>query len=250
MKTDYHIHTEYSWDSSLKAADLIAKAISLNYSAIAITEHLDLLPAEMLECGVPAFAKYLRDLRSLAEPAAGKGLRVIAGIEVGDYQRVHSYAAAVLERLRPDLVLGAVHFLADGTNVAIPLRQALSSAQVQDYYRQNLKLVRCCKIDVLAHLGVYKRYYQNVPDETRYLGILRDIFQAMIERGIALELNFSGLRKPYGRVLPEPDQLELYRALGGELITFGSDAHRLDHFDDHLADLPAALGQAPFRLPL
>ena len=249
MKTDYHIHTEYSWDSALKASDLIAKAIAMKYRSIAITEHLDLLPSEMLESGVPAFAKYLRELRLLAEAAAEQGLRVIAGIEVGDYQRVRSYATSVLERLLPELVLGAVHFLADGTNIAIPLRQPLTPAQISDYYRQNLKLVQSCEIDVLAHLGVYKRYYRFVPDETRYLGMLRDIFQIMIERGIALEVNYSGLRKPYGRLLPEAEQLNLYRSLGGELITLGSDAHRLDHFDDHYAELPPELSQAPFRLP-
>ena len=51
MKFDYHIHTEDSYDSSIKAVDLIKRAIQLNYNEIAITEHLDLLPLEIKKYG-------------------------------------------------------------------------------------------------------------------------------------------------------------------------------------------------------
>ncbi|MBM4403650.1 MAG: PHP domain-containing protein, partial [Candidatus Cloacimonetes bacterium] len=45
-KTDYHIHAEYSIDSSIKARELIQLARELGYKTLAFTEHLDLLPWE------------------------------------------------------------------------------------------------------------------------------------------------------------------------------------------------------------
>ncbi len=250
MKADYHLHTQYSWDSKLKAEDLINKAIELNYNLIAITEHLDLLPYELSRWGLPSFDKYVKHIASLKERHASAPLRIICGIEVGDYHRVRDFARALLSELDLELTLGAVHFLGDNTNVAVPLAKPLSQTQIQDYYIQNLELVRACDIDVLAHLGVFKRYYRKAPDERACLPLIRDIFQTMIDRGIALEINFSGLRKPYGQTIPEPRYIDLYRALGGNLFTIGSDAHLLEHFDLHYDLLPAWLFDGQIRFPL
>ncbi|MFO8144761.1 MAG: histidinol-phosphatase HisJ family protein [Candidatus Syntrophosphaera sp.] len=250
MKVDYHLHTEYSWDSKLKAEDLINKAISLDYSLIAITEHLDLLPYELARWGMPSFDKYVKHMTSLKGKHASSPLRIVCGIEVGDYHRVRHFARDFLAELELELILGAVHFLGDNTNVAIPLTKPLSKAQIRDYYAQNLELVTTCDIDALAHLGVYKRYYAKAPDESDCLSLIRDIFQAMIEKGIALEINFSGLRKPFGKTTPEPTYIDLYRDLGGYLFTIGSDAHKLGHFDLFYDQLPAWLFTGEVRFPI
>ncbi len=249
MKVDYHIHTEYSYDSKLKAEDLISKSISLNYESIAITEHLDLLPYELTRFGLPSFSQYTAKIRSLRAMHASTPLRVLCGVEVGDYQRVLPFASQFLAQLEFDLILGAVHFLSDHTNVAVPLQNPLTPAQILDYYRHNLALASNCDIQVLAHLGVYKRYYAQTPDESHCEGIFADIFQAMIERNIALEINFSGLRKPYGKMLPEPDQIYLYRSLGGTLFSLGSDAHQMQDFDALYPELPDWLVSGLIRLP-
>ena len=54
------------------------------------------------------------------------------------------------------------------------------------------------------------------------------IFQALIGKGKALELNTSGLRQKIGRTLPDLPLLRRYRELGGRLVTLGSDAHRTE----------------------
>jgi histidinol-phosphatase (PHP family) len=247
MNADYHIHTEYSYDSIIKAESLIDKAIAMDYKLIAITEHLDLLPWEVSGFGLPAYKKYVRQMGSYQEKFQTR-LKLLCGLEVGDYHRVLPYARELLAELDVELITGAVHFLADRTNVAIPLPHALTADEIRDYYLQNLALVQDCDIDILAHLGVYKRYYTAEPDESACNWIWKDIFQCMIERGIALELNFSGLRKPYGRILPERGQIELYLGLGGKLVTFGSDAHQMEHFDLHKHQLPNWLDPGQMQL--
>ncbi len=249
MKTDYHIHSEYSYDSKIKADDLLDKAISLNYATIAITEHLDLLPQELSVFGLPSLKRYQARIRDLQSRYQGR-IELVFGVEVGDYHLVRDFAQPLIERLDFGLILGSVHFLSDHTNVAVPLKQALNSEGIRDYYQHNLNLVSTCDIDVLAHLGVYKRYYQATPDESACRRLLQEIFAVVIERNIALEINFSSFRKPYGRLIPEPDQIELYRSLGGNLFTIGSDAHTLDQFDDHYSMIPHWLQAASEEFPL
>ena len=234
--TDYHLHTQYSWDSRLQAIDLIDKAISLNYKAIALTEHLDLLPWELAVNGLLSLKEYSAyvDMIKTQYPQ----LQIIKGIEIGDYHQVQDFASNLVNEIDLELTLGAVHFLSDQINVAVPLARPLTDEQVKDYYMQNLVLVSECEIDVLAHLGVYKRYYDQQPNEKHILPIVKDIFNIMIDKQIALEINYSPYRKDYSHCLPEPCFLELYKDLGGKLFTIGGDCHHLDHFNDFRHLLP------------
>ncbi len=249
LKIDYHLHTEYSYDSQMKAVDLIDKAIALKYDTIAITEHLDLLPWELSRFGLPAFARYVKQVASYREQFASAPLRLVCGIEVGDFQRVRPFADELLAQLDFELILGAVHFIGDHNNVAVPMARPLSPAEISSYYRENLALVSDCDIHALAHLGVYKRYYTQEPSETHCRDILRDLFQTLIQRGIALEINYSAFRKPYRRLLPEPWQIDLYRSLGGNLFSLGSDSHLIGHFDDFYSELPPWLNDPEIRFP-
>lgn len=235
-KIDYHLHTEDSYDSHIKARELAIRAIELGYDEIAITEHLDLLPQEVSVFGLPSLSRYRQRIANLQEDFPQ--LTILFGIEVGDYHLVQSYARPLLDMFHFDLVLGSVHFLSDHRNVAIPFPKPLSDAQREDYYRHNFDLVSNCDIDVLAHLGVYKRYYPELLCEKKFHPIIRDIFSVMIARNIALEINYSSLRKNYPEIIPEPPLVDLYLEQGGELLTIGSDAHRLDHFNDHYASIP------------
>lgn len=228
MTYDYHIHTEYSYDSLIKGEDLMYRAIELGYDEIAITEHLDLLPQELSVYGLPSLAKYQAHCRTLQEKHPEIVLRM--GIEIGDYHLVKDFAKSLIAGFDFFPILGSVHFLSDHINVAIPLPKALNKEQVRDYYLQNLRLVESCDIDVLAHFGVYKRYYTQRPEEDHVQDLIKDIFSVIIERGIALEINLSSLHKPYQETVPEPDYIRLYQAMGGSLFSLGSDTHVLERF--------------------
>lgn len=228
IKHDFHIHTEFSYDSRIKGKELLQRAIELGYQEIAITEHLDLLPQEVKLYGLPSLRKYSAyiDALRLEYPE----ITLHKGIELGDYHHVKEYAETIIQGYDLYPILGSVHFLSDQINVAIPMPSELNPAQVRDYYEQNLELVSICDIDVLAHLGVYKRYYNTPPDEREHESLIREIFGVMIQKGIALEINFSSLYKPYQRCLPEPYYLELFQKMGGTKIVYGSDAHRIENF--------------------
>jgi len=244
-KTDFHIHADFSADSKIKLSALVPKAIELGYTTIAITEHLDLLPEELAIFGSPQLDKYKAsiDFSRKTYPQ----LKLLFGIEVGDFHRVKAEADAVLSNYKFDLVLGSVHIISDHVNVAIPLKQHLSKAQILDYYEQNLNLVENCDIDVLAHLGVFKRYYTATPDESHCHSLISKIFEVMIKKEIALEINFSAFRRTYQHLHPETEQLALYKKLGGRLVTIGSDSHKLDQVDDFYAKAQKAITNFGFE---
>ncbi|HZK34185.1 MAG TPA: histidinol phosphate phosphatase, partial [Bacillota bacterium] len=81
---------------------------------------------------------------------------------------------------------------------------------------------------VLGHLDLVRRYAPYKYDSNDHLiglDIIKAIFKTLIENGKGIELNSSGFGHSSGVPLPHPDIIRLYRELGGEIITIGSDAH-------------------------
>ena len=56
--------------------------------------------------------------------------------------------------------------------------------------------------------------------------MLIEILKKGIERNVGIEINTSGLSKrALNETLPSMNLLKLYRELGGEILTIGSDSH-------------------------
>ena len=59
-----------------------------------------------------------------------------------------------------------------------------------------------------------------------YADMIRTVIRSLVERGKGLELNTSPLRMGQPEPCPSFQVLRWYRELGGEILTFGSDAHQ------------------------
>jgi histidinol-phosphatase (PHP family) len=84
----------------------------------------------------------------------------------------------------------------------------------------------------MSHLTVPFRYiigkaHKSI-DISRYMPMIKKILRFMIDRGIALEVNSSGIGSGYSVLLPSEEFIKLYRDMGGYLITLASDAHTAD----------------------
>ena len=58
---------------------------------------------------------------------------------------------------------------------------------------------------------------------------MEEILRHLIENGHGIELNTSSFRYNMAETCPSEKMLRLYRSLGGEIITTGSDAHYPEH---------------------
>jgi histidinol-phosphatase (PHP family) len=243
---DYHIHTAFSCDSGSTMAEACEAAIARGLREIGFTDHVDHGPDDPPD--------YFRAIEYLAEIATcracyGDRLTIRAGVEIGEPHIFVEQAQAVLATGDFDYVIGSAHY-ADGMQCGWkpqffeqPLQQAYEA-----YFRQVDKLAAAGDFDVLGHIDLVKRdavkFGKPYDGPEPYADLIRSALRSVIERGKGIEINTSPLYKGLAEPCPAIDILHWYRELGGEILTFGSDAHSPDklgaHFDTALEMARAA----------
>ena len=103
--------------------------------------------------------------------------------------------------------------------------------------------------DCLGHLDILKRYLDEdkEPDYDIYREGVRAILKQIIADGKGLEVNTSGFRHGKGAPYPSYDILKEYKALGGTLITTGSDAHQPQDLAVNYLEVYKTLKEIGFR---
>jgi histidinol-phosphatase (PHP family) len=77
----------------------------------------------------------------------------------------------------------------------------------------------------------------------KWMDRIEDIFSVMIPKGIGLELNTNRGGGP----LPALNILRRYREMGGEILTFGSDAHTADYIGYQIGEYQQRLKDDGWR---
>ena len=240
---DYHIHTHFSGDSDAEMTAICEAAIARGLGEIAFTDHADFGPDDPPDSFRPV--EYLAEIERCRALYADR-LTIRVGIEMGEPHIFAQEAATLLDVGDFDFVLGSAHY-ADGLQAAWhatffeqPLCQAYES-----YFRQVAGLAAKGDFDVLAHLDLVKRdarKFGKVYDGPEpYADMIRTALRSVVERGKGIEINTSPLRKGQAETCPTLQILHWYRELGGEILIFGSDAHRPE---DVAANFDVALEMA------
>lgn len=231
---DCHTHTNYSPDGSDSAVEMCARACELGLTYYTITDHCECNDFQGQDYGFN-YEKGTADsylaITQAAKMFNGK-LQVLKGIELGQPLQCETAANQALQRAY-DFVLGSVHNITGYEDFYFLNYNNVPDGYIDNlmkiYFQEILDTARCGKIDSLAHLTYPMRYitgdhgYQV--DLNRYHGLIDDIFDALVQRQIALEINTSGLRQNIGVTLPDQNLLKWYYDRGGRLVTIGSDAH-------------------------
>jgi histidinol-phosphatase (PHP family) len=226
---DYHMHSIFSEDGSSSPEEMCRQAIQLGIPEIGFTEHWDVGPYEQN----PRFFQpepWYAELERLRILFSGE-LTIRAGIEVAEPHLYLKDTAEVLKRVPFDYVLGSVHFV--GPHFMFDeayFRSQSADSAYQSYFIELEQLLQVADLDVLSHLDVPVRTAKSILgyDPARYEIQIRRILQAVIDRGLALDVNAAGMRKTARNLMPDPLILNWYAEMGGERITLGSDAHRAD----------------------
>ncbi|MBD3879771.1 MAG: histidinol-phosphatase HisJ family protein [Quinella sp. 1Q5] len=234
MIFDSHMHTRFSADSDMTAADALAKAASLNIGAV-FTEHFDY----GVEVDGKPFtfdpAVYMNEYKNL------RGAKVRLGVEVGLRKVARAVNANFIERADFDLVIGSIH-LVDGYDIYYPdfyVGKDKATAY-RKYFQQMVEEASVADYDVLGHIDYICRAAPYDNPEINYATFkaeIDDVLKVVIERGKVLELNTRRFDKI--RAIEELVPVyKRYRELGGRFVTIGSDAHRIaaigNYFEDAL----------------
>jgi HisJ family histidinol phosphate phosphatase len=100
---------------------------------------------------------------------------------------------------------------------------------IDGYMEEMEKLVQWGKFDVIGHMTLPLRYINEhhglSMTFSQHMHQAEEIFRLIIPKGIGIECNVNRGKG----CLPEAEVLKLYRSMGGEIITIGSDAHIPEH---------------------
>ncbi|MDR0696446.1 MAG: histidinol-phosphatase HisJ family protein [Christensenellaceae bacterium] len=233
---DTHTHSLHSHDGHENIFDMVEQAKKIGCSYLAITDHLDL---DYLFCSTATerqldMDSYFKDFKAVVKNA---GLELAFGVEVGYSNKSENLYENKISSFPIDVVINSVHTLND-----IDLYHFLPNqqpAEKKHLFIDYLNAILCSikaqyKYDVVGHIGYISRYvtYKEkylLFDDTRDL--IDQILKTIIQLNKTIELNTNVKTLPFN-TLPEPQIIERYRELGGENITFGSDAHTLNRIGD------------------
>lgn len=236
---DYHIHSTCSDDGHNTMLEMALASRKKGVSRLCFTDHCDL---DEFMTGTPdpdCFSKRgtMLEMYSQTVAAAPDDINIQLGIELGEGNHNPDSAKKIASSEELDFILGSIHNLKGKPDFyGSEYRSDAYSQSIIDNYMDELielSLVDC--FDVMAHIGYPSRYIRKsgvgVEISTRTYGEkLTVLLKNLIERGKGIEINCSGFRTPPGGgALPTLDVLRLYKELGGEIITVGSDAHKVDN---------------------
>lgn len=232
---DLHVHSVLSGDASSSIQEMCARAVEMGITTLAFTEHLDHNPVDMCY-GMFDLNRYMQEIHEARSRFSR--LTILTGVE---FAEPHLYPSELegISAWELDVVLGAVHWVGDD----LAAIDTLENTDVPDLYRRYfedvLKTAELGGFDVLAHIDLVKRFgvkYLGPFALEEYREQIAAVLKAIIRHGIALEVNTSGLRQPCAEPFPALETLKLYRDLGGELVTIGSDSHSIRQLGFGLAE--------------
>lgn len=207
------------------------QAIRLGLPAIAFTEHADFVTIHRGQHGLDIAGYHDAVERCRAR---FKELRILSGVELGEPHWFASETAAILGAGPLDRVLGSIHCVRVGAEIIdasqFPHRTPADfSSVIVQYFQETLAMIESpMPFEVVAHLDYPKRYWPDgVPPyrEENYEAELRAILTAAARRGCVLEVNTTRGDGGERKLCPGLTVLRWWHEVGGQAVSFGSDAH-------------------------
>ncbi len=250
-KLDLHVHTDNSPDGNHSAMFICEQAEFMGMRALAFTDH----------CEVDTYKTEHYDKRvrqayfeaSKAQSAFCGKVLVLRGIELGQPHYDKATAEEILKKRAYDEVIASVHNLRDREDFYFmeSFDEASVRALLTEYFDEILRMLEWGDFDILAHLTYPFRYFYAKSgicvDINDYKKQVDEILKLTAEKGKALEINTAGLRQPIGKLSPEFETVRRFRELGGEFVTYGSDAHFAEDVGKGLEEAYDVMRAAGFR---
>lgn len=249
---DFHLHSNFSVDCKVPPEDMVKEAIKMGLKAICFTDHIDLsLDQDKSKNVLFNIEDYIKEINKLKYTYINE-IEVLKGAEFGlQLGLIDEYDE--LSKNPFDFILCSIHSI-DGERIFSREKSFESDyerGQVR-YYTELLEVVkRFDSFDSLAHIDFIDRYYKfndidyEFSDAAKEL--VYEILKVLVDKGKALEINTAALRYDMKSFHPQDEILDMYKSLGGELITVGSDAHYTEDLAYGIKDAEKYLKEKGFK---
>lgn len=247
MRTDYHVHTEFSDDSNYPMEQVIKDAITKGFDELCFTDHVDYgikkdwdEPGEMIYrkggAGEPDqmpvanvdYPVYYKTFQKMKELYQDK-ISLKFGLEFGMQAHTVEKYEKLFSRYPFDFIILSVHEIEDKEFWDQGFQNGMTQQEYNErYYEEMLYLVQNYhNYSVLGHMDLITRYDKaGVYPFEKLKPILTKILKTVIADEKGIEVNTSSHRYGLKDLTPSRDILKLYKKLGGKIITIGSDRHK------------------------
>ena len=247
MRTDYHVHTEFSDDSNYPMEQVIKDAITKGFDELCFTDHVDYgikkdwdEPGEMIyrkggageldqmpvaNVDYPVYYKTFQKMKELYQDK----ISLKFGLEFGMQAHTVEKYEKLFSRYPFDFIILSVHEIEDKEFWDQGFQNGMTQQEYNErYYEEMLYLVQNYhNYSVLGHMDLITRYDKaGVYPFEKLKPILTKILKTVIADEKGIEVNTSSHRYGLKDLTPSRDILKLYKKLGGKIITIGSDSHK------------------------
>ena len=252
---DYHVHSSCSPDGHVTMADMARTGIERGLSEICFTDHVEPI---VWGTSTPRTGEYdwaaLHAQYDEAVRLYGDRITLRLGMELGEAYLDFPIADHLADTAPGlDFVIGSVHIFRDEDGctdlfyVDSDRDDAYYHHVIDAYLTEMLSLAKWGRFSVLGHLTLPVRCINEIRGKDipfrPHMAQVEEILRILIEKGVGIECNTNRGHTP----LPDAEILTLYRRLGGEIITLGSDAHTADYLGCAIAERQELLRSCGFR---
>lgn len=249
MLADYHVHSEFSFDSTYDMEQVVIDAINLGLNEICFTDHVDygvlIDYDEPIENGYSwdgkvffnvDYPKYFEKIEYLQNKYKNK-ISIKKGLEFGVQTHTIAKYDNLFNKYPMDFIILSNH-QADDIDFTLPIYWE-NRTQIEGnryYYQSLLDVMKKYKnYSVLGHIDYPLRYDPNGKCSfEHYQDLVYEILKQAIKDNKGIELNMSCIRYNIGDLTPSKQIFKLYKELGGKIITIGTDSHSPEHLGKNI----------------
>ena len=261
MLCDYHVHTDYSDDSTYLMEDVVKDGIKKGLSEICFTDHVDYGikydwddPRAFQTRDGMCFAnvnyhEYAKEIAELKEKYKNQ-ITLKMGLEFGIQTHTIEKYQKLFHEYPFDFIILSIHQVEDQEFWTQDFQKGKTQLEYNmRYYQEMLEVVKTYKdYSVLGHMDLITRYDLNGVIDFAYIqDIVKDILEIVIKDGKGIEINTSYHRYGLKDMTPSRNILKLYKELGGQIITIGSDSHQPDHLGAYIEEAREELKKLGFE---
>lgn len=231
--TDQHMHCQHSHDSNVAPEKMILGSIQKGLKYIAFTDHYDLDMQFVKNPKSPLipldYENHIKEISALKEKYKEQ-IYVAVGLEVGYCPQSSDLYLHINKDNRLDAIINSIH-LVQGQDCYykdyFKFFKTKHNSYLQ-YFKAVLESLNASfDYDIVGHLGYVARkapYKNALFSYDDFKEVLDDILITVIEKDKTIEINTHAHLYNL-QFLPTMEILKRYKDLGGQNITYSSDAH-------------------------
>jgi histidinol-phosphatase (PHP family) len=245
--TDYHVHTPLCRHAEGWPVEMAARAEALGLAELGFADH-NPMPApfddwRMLREELPQYLEQVEVARRRFP-----NLPIRLGLEMDFLDRCEAWWEELRGAAAWDFWIGSVHYLADGMEVDNPkylsrYRESDPAVVWAAYWERYERCIRSGWFDFVAHPDLPKKFgFFPGGDLRRFY---EPAIQALVDTGLAYEINTAGLRKDCRELYPARQFAVLAREAGVPVLV-NSDAHAVAELGAGYAEALALLREVGY----